>query len=175
MLLELSNTFMWLPRPVALSLGARHWNCWSTLNRWVTSKNFQNGVVQGDFDKHKLYPVLCDMLQKNYKNEKMNLNTREKIGLKLFFTRQIFFAWFNISLCKLIRFLISYKWGPMRLKKVALPNKICLVKNSCVAQFIHIITTTFHSVSNHLFPVLQLPCHWTQVTQHCNNVSLPLD
>ena len=89
MSLELSNTLVWLPRLVTLLLGTCHWNCWSTWNGWVARKNFQNNIVQGDFDKHKLYPVLCDMLQKNYKNKKMKLNTREKIGSKLFFTRQI--------------------------------------------------------------------------------------
>ena len=34
-------------------------------------------------------PVLYDMSRKDYKNEKMKLNAREKIGLKLLSIRQI--------------------------------------------------------------------------------------
>ena len=34
-------------------------------------------------------PVLYDMSRKDYKNVKMKLKSREKIGLKLFSTRQI--------------------------------------------------------------------------------------
>ena len=93
--LDLSDTFVRLPRLVALSLGTRRWNCWITWNRWITSsrwvagEKFQNSVVRGGSDKHRLYPVLYDMSWKDYKNEKMKLNAREKIDLKLFSTRQI--------------------------------------------------------------------------------------
>ena len=52
------------------------------------AKKFQNSFVRGS-DKGRSYPVLYNMLWKYYKNEKMSLNAREKIGLKLFSTKQI--------------------------------------------------------------------------------------
>ena len=88
-LLELSNTFVQLPRLATLLLGTCCWNHWITWNHWVAGENFQNSIVQGGSDKHKEYLVLYNMLQRDYKTEKMKLSAREKIRLKLFSTRQI--------------------------------------------------------------------------------------
>ena len=89
------------------------------------------------------------MSRTDYKNEKMKLNALEKIGLKLFSTRQI----------------LS--------RKLASRDKICQVENSCVVQFIHFIASDFFSVSSYLSLGRQSPCRWALANKRRDSVSPP--